>query len=72
MGKGHRSKTRKVSKSSTASPPNKSPEEDPQVPPLHPKGHLLSGSSRQHSPENSTNVSDLRFRIGVVLKAGPG
>lgn len=63
MGKGHSSKTRKVSKSSTASP-DKSPEEDPQVPRLHPKRHLVSGSSRQHSPENSTNVSDLHWKRG--------
>lgn len=63
MGKGHSSKTRKVSKSSTASP-NKSPEEDPQVPPLHPKGNVVSGSSRQPSPENSTNMSDLHWKRG--------
>lgn len=74
MGKGHSSKTRKVSKLSTASP-DKSPEEDPQVPPLHPKGHLVSGSSRQHSPENSTNVSDLhwkrRFQKVIQDRRGP-
>lgn len=63
MGKGQSSRTSKVSKSSTASP-DKSPEEDPQVPPLHPKGRLVSGSSRQHSPENSTNVSDLHWKGG--------
>lgn len=74
MGKDHSSKTRKVSKSSTASP-DKSPEEDPQVPPQHPKEHLVSGSSRQHSPENSTNVSDLHwkrgFRKAIQDRCGP-